>query len=1172
MRERNGVSASGFTSVAGIMLARIYCMPHPNCASSIALAVALALAASPCGAVTVSAPYLVKDIIPEDSEGYQLTHMTGVGDTLFFVTGGKEKVLWKSDGTAAGTVPVADVAGNWEFQDPTSFGDILVFEGPGGLWRSDGTKIGTHFIATVWPYGEDRWESPPMIVREGTLFVAGCGPNRTCGLWRSDGTPEGTMLVQQGFGSEIAPFRGGLIGSSAFWTSDGTAEGARRISLSYLEAVRAAGEDLAIFTRSTRYSSTREYIHLWRTDGTDAGTFPIATLEDRFIYDEDPYRGYQFPTVLPSAAGDGRFVVCTYGGGMWSSDGTAEGTRMLAGPGCDEQTVKQKVGGVWLFDAGSSLWRSDGTPEGTRSLGPFGGGHVEAVLGGTNEVVVFAVNTRDGGTELWRSDGTAAGTFAVSPMPTVGWWENSDDEERPATGMAGDTAFFCGCTGQSKWSKWCTADDLNGCDLWAVTISSPSTTTTSTTSSTTTSTTLPRHPEGVILADVSVLKEASRHRFGDDELLWADRKSPKQTFIRTQVTGLGDEPARAATLRLHVAETRDAPSKAAGRIHLMDDCTWDERRMTWQRRPVIDTDPLDTQGRVKRGQAVDFDVTEAIVGDGVYCFAIDSRSSDGAEYHSREAGAGGPELLISPPDPSARVGVVEADASVHETQPDRNFGTGTVLQVDGKSVKRTFFRVRVRGFNAEPVRDARLRLQVDDKHSARGPSGRLHQISDCSWNERTVTYKTQPAIDGPLLDELGEVEWRNVIEFDVTEAITGDGTYCFALESSSPDGVMYRSREAAVGGPVIVMTSEASVTSRVSPGSSPALSADGRFVTFLGRHPSYPQNRFAQILVHDRQAGTTDQVSVNSFGTAGNGHNERPVISADGRSVAFYSEATNLVPDDTNGKGDVFVHDRHARTTERVSVDSFGAGGNAESGELSLAISADGRFVVFVSNASNLVANDTNNLSDVFVHDRHQRTTERVSAGLLDGYSHGFRGVAISGDGRIVAFGARASACWTCKPFADVFVNDRQQQTTELVSVYPDGSPIIGEDVEELQGAWYPALSADGQIVVFGTSLGFVFVHDRRTGLSQPTNLPSGDEAPAFEPHAVSADGRFVVSCVSGNNIYVHDLLTGRTEALVDGIAPSISHDGRLIAFQSGAVYLFPDDTYNTQDVFVRAR
>jgi hypothetical protein len=156
-------------------------------------------------------------------------------------------------------------------------------------------------------------------------------------------------------------------------------------------------------------------------------------------------------------------------------------------------------------------------------------------------------------------------------------------------------------------------------------------------------------------------------------------------------------------------------------------------------------------------------------------------------------------LLISPPDASARVGVVVADASVYETQPDRNYGASTVLRVDGRSVKRTFFRVRVRGFDAEPARDVRLRLQVDDEHSARGPSGRLYQISECSWDERSVTYKTQPTIDGPLLDELGEVEWRNVIEFDVTEAITGDGTYCFALESSSPDGVMYRSREAVVG-------------------------------------------------------------------------------------------------------------------------------------------------------------------------------------------------------------------------------------------------------------------------------------------------------------------------------------------------------------------------------------
>ena len=87
---------------------------------------------------------------------------------------------------------------------------------------------------------------------------------------------------------------------------------------------------------------------------------------------------------------------------------------------------------------------------------------------------------------------------------------------------------------------------------------------------------------------------------------------------------------------------------------------------------MIDTNPLDAQGAVVRGQTVDFDVTEAIVGDGVYCFALDSRSSDGVEYRSREAGAGGPELLITPADPSARVAVVVADASVHEAQPEKN--------------------------------------------------------------------------------------------------------------------------------------------------------------------------------------------------------------------------------------------------------------------------------------------------------------------------------------------------------------------------------------------------------------------------------------------------------------------------------------------------------------------
>ena len=722
-------------------------------------------------------------------------------------------------------------------------------------------------------------------------------------------------------------------------------------------------------------------------------------------------------------------------------------------------------------------------------------------------------------------------------------------------------------------------------------------------------------PVGVILADVSVLKKNRTRTYGDDDLLQVDGNSSKRTFIRAQVTGLGDQPALVATLRLQVADRRGAGSKSGGRIHLIQDCNWDELTMNWKNRPLIDNGPLDTKGAVARGQVVEFDVAEAIVGDGVYCFALDSLSSDRVQYHSREAEVGAPELVITPVDPSGRVAVVEADASVRETQPDVNFGTSSMLWVDEKPVKRTFFRVRVRGFDAEPVRDARLRLQVvgsdEERYSARGSSGRLYETRDCAWNELTVTYDTQPTIDGPLLDKLGKVERGNVIEFDITPAITGDGIYCFALESSSRDGVIYGSREATVGGPVVVTTPEASVTSRLTnsvvqrqggtygPG-SPAISGDGRFVAFVSGSPDldpmYP-NTLSDIFVHDRLAGTTQQVSVDSFGTGGNENSKHPVISADGRFVAFQSYASNLVADDTNGFPDVFVHDRRQKTTERVSVDSFGVGGNKPSGRHPHAMSADGRFVAFESYASNLVADDTNGWSDIFVHDRHERTTERVSAGLED-YQHNWRGVAISADGRIVAFTAHPvdGFCATCRPPTrslefirnlELFVHDRQQQTTELVSVYADGIPFTSEELPQgLNIGWSPALSADGQIVVVGTPLDVIFVHDQRTGLTRTISIPTRWESDEVSrpingggghweaidrQNAISADGRFLVAS-TGRSIHVHDLLTGTTQKLADGEAPSISYDGRLVAFASQARYLVTGPASAFGDIFVRAR
>ncbi len=126
-------------------------------------------------------------------------------------------------------------------------------------------------------------------------------------------------------------------------------------------------------------------------------------------------------------------------------------------------------------------------------------------------------------------------------------------------------------------------------------------------------------------------------------------------------------------------------------------------------------------------------------------------------------------------------------------------------------------------------------------------------------------------------------------------------------------------------------------------------------------------NGKTDVFVHDRQTGQTTRVSVRSDGTQGNGNSEEPFISTDGRYVAFDSEATNLVSGDTNGTWDVFVHDRQTGQTTRVSVRSNGTQGNGASGLPS--ISTDGRYVAFESGATNLVSGDTNGKTDIFVHD-----------------------------------------------------------------------------------------------------------------------------------------------------------------------------------------------------------
>lgn len=163
-----------------------------------------------------------------------------------------------------------------------------------------------------------------------------------------------------------------------------------------------------------------------------------------------------------------------------------------------------------------------------------------------------------------------------------------------------------------------------------------------------------------------------------------------------------------------------------------------------------------------------------------------------------------------------------------------------------------------------------------------------------------------------------------------------------------------------------------------------AISADGRFVAFESVASNLvpgDTNGESDIFLHDRQTGQTQRVSVSTAGEQGNNWIWSPSISADGRYIAFWSNASNLVNNDTNRTSDVFVHDRVTGETTRVSVSSDGQQGDLMSGYPY--ISASGQYVVFAAFASNLVANDTNGTMDVFVHDRQTGSTTRASISSL---------------------------------------------------------------------------------------------------------------------------------------------------------------------------------------------
>jgi Tol biopolymer transport system component len=331
------------------------------------------------------------------------------------------------------------------------------------------------------------------------------------------------------------------------------------------------------------------------------------------------------------------------------------------------------------------------------------------------------------------------------------------------------------------------------------------------------------------------------------------------------------------------------------------------------------------------------------------------------------------------------------------------------------------------------------------------------------------------------------------------------------------------------------------------------ISRDGRYVAFTTKSAltSGDTNGASDVYLFDRITNVRERISVPTGGGVADGASDRPSISADGRYIAFASAATNLVANDSNGTVDVFVRDRVAGTTKRVSVSSTGAQVSGTSRDPD--ISADGSLVAFASNAFQLVPNDANGASDIFVRDLENETTTRVSI-RVDGGEADQASVmpVLSDDGNIVAFVSASSNLvpGDTNGKADVFVHDLSSNTTERVSVSSTGIEANAASTGR------PALSSDGRFVAFssgstnlvpGSTTSGTYVRDR-----QALTTVSGGGATSSV--WLSGDGRYLVGH-SGSQAFVRDRFAGQSVNLSASqlYFPVISANGRYIAVLSGA-------------------
>jgi len=340
---------------------------------------------------------------------------------------------------------------------------------------------------------------------------------------------------------------------------------------------------------------------------------------------------------------------------------------------------------------------------------------------------------------------------------------------------------------------------------------------------------------------------------------------------------------------------------------------------------------------------------------------------------------------------------------------------------------------------------------------------------------------------------------------------------------------------------------------------SASISADGYYLTFESEASNLSEgddNYANDVFLHNLISGATQLISRSTAGIQGNGGAWSPVMSSNGRYIAYSSESNNLVADDHNCESDIFLFDAVTGETRRVSI---GMGGEEpEERSFISSISSDGRFIAFDSYADNLVANDHNERLDAFVFDAQTNTTILISANMEgESGNHNSYEPFVSADGRFVVFGSNANDLVLGDPdFGnDVFIRDLQTGTTRLLSVNINGS-------KGNYGSFPSWISPDGRFIVFNSGAFNLVEGDVAAG---PGNINGSNfflaVNPAFaSPRVTVAEVNDAPVLVDGgtpvlDGVGLNAVAEGIAGTLVSDLIARMGPNGGISDSDNGAVY-----------------